>query len=540
MRLLFFLIACACLAAPRFTQEPAIQPNPNSAVPLAAVLSFRADTPVSTVIEISDGNNRSTLEYGPEHDASKGLPVVGMRPDRKHTVRITIRDAQGAKTTAEPLTFATPPLPKGEGEFPPIHITVRKPARMEPGFTLFSPRRQKDNAPKFGATFGMLVAVDDAGEPVWFYRTGSRISDVEPLGNGHILFLTQDYRVVEIDMLGNTVKQWYASRRPDVPAANATPVDTTTFHHEIDELPNGNLVVLGSEVREIDNWYTSETDPNAPRKRQKVMGDEIVEFTRDGKVVWRWNAFDYLPVERLAYETFSGYWERRGFPDVKDWSHANGLMYDPKDDSLLVNFRYQSATVKIDRKTKEIKWIAAPDEKWPAEHRSKLLKLEGNGRWFYHQHAPHPTPRGTLLIFDNGNYQTMPFDKPKPPRETYSRAVEYAIDEKRKTARQVWESEKNGPDSVVSIAMGDVDHMPKTGNILVHYGALADPVEVKKGADWEGVFGGGSAWSQIREYAGNELVWEAVIGEKTGNSPVAWVLFGGDRVASLVPPPKKK
>lgn len=58
------------------------------------------------------------------------------------------------------------------------------------------------------------------------------------------------------------------------------------MHHEIDELSNGNLIVMGTEIREYDDCYTSETDPAAPRKGERVMGDVIVEFTRSGEVVW--------------------------------------------------------------------------------------------------------------------------------------------------------------------------------------------------------------------------------------------------------------
>ena len=112
----------------------------------------------------------------------------------------------------------------------------------------------------------MLLVVDHAGEVLWYYRMDSRISDFELLRNGNLIYVTQDYRLIEIDWLGNTIHEWYASERPQGPAEGATPVETLTFHHEIDELPNGNLVVLGSERKEINNYYTSET--NAKRSPQ--------------------------------------------------------------------------------------------------------------------------------------------------------------------------------------------------------------------------------------------------------------------------------
>ncbi|MEP7362878.1 MAG: aryl-sulfate sulfotransferase [Acidobacteriota bacterium] len=537
--LALILVAGAVSAAPRFTTPPALAANPNPSVPLAAILTFQADQPVTTLIDVTDGKHSWQLRYLPDRSPAAGLPVIGMRAARPHTIRVTIVGANGAKTAApEPLSFTTPALPTAEGEFPPIKVTVSQPNRMEPGYTLFSPRRSgRDNA--FSTSFGMLCMVDATGEPVWYFRTNSRISDLQPLRNGNLAFLTQDYRAVEIDMLGNVVHQWYASRRPAGPTTG-TPIDTITFHHELDELPNGNLLVLSSEIREIDNYYTSETDPQAPRKRQKVMGDVVIEFTRDGKEVWRWNAFDYLDPFRIGYETFDGYWTRRGFPDVlADFSHSNGVVYDPTDDSILVNFRMIANVVKVDRKTKQIKWIMGDPKGLSPELQKKAFRLEPAGaRWFYHQHAPTPTQRGTFMVFDNSNYRAFPFDKPVPPGDTYSRAVEYRLDEKNRVAREVWVSEAQPPagEWASSIAMGDVDPMPKTGNVLVHYGFLMPRTEAARAS--RGGLGDSMEWSRIREFTHAkkaELVWEIVLGDPTGNAKTGWHIYGGERLPSLVP-----
>lgn len=83
---------------------------------------------------------------------------------------------------------------------------------------------------------------------------------MEPLRNGNILYLTTDFRAIEIDLLGNPVGSWYAAQRPQG-EADGIGIPTLSMHHEIDELANGNLLVMGTELREFDNWYTSETDP---------------------------------------------------------------------------------------------------------------------------------------------------------------------------------------------------------------------------------------------------------------------------------------
>lgn len=521
---------------PAFTEPPTVSANPNPAAPLVAVVRFSADAPVNTFLQVSDGDRIWWLVHDDSKDPEEGLSVVGMRPDRRHEIRVSISDADGKGMEApEPLEFTTPLLPSDPAEFPPIRVTVSKPDKMEPGITLFNPRRRRVGAPRFGQSFGMLVAVDAAGEVVWYYRTDSRISDLERLANGNIVYITQDYRAVEIDLLGNVVSQWYAASRPQGPT-DGIPVATLAFHHEIDELPSGNLVILGVEKRAIEDYYTSEYDANAPRKTQNVMGDQIIEFQRDGKVVWTWNAFDHLDPFRIGYETFGGYWVRRGFPDTVDWSHANGLLYDERDDALLVSMRYQAAILKIDRKSGEVRWVLGEPSGWPETLQDRVLKLEGETRWFYHQHAPTPTPNGTLLLFDNGNYRARPFTPPVPPAETYTRAVEYAIDEENMTAQEVWASEGPGDDAVVSFAMGDVDWLPQTGNVLVCYGMLLPRDEIEK-ITWTNVLRFNS-WTRMREYTHTtppELVWEIVLEDTSDQDPIGWALFGGERVASLIP-----
>jgi len=536
----FFVLLNACTGGgPHFSGPPAVTANPNAAAPLAAVLTFSTPQPVATTIAVSDGEHEWKLDYDASHDPAEGLPVVGMRAGRKHEIRVTIRDAEGRETTApETLAFTTPALPPAGEEFPPLEVTTSKTEQMEPGYTLFNPRRRKvgrgPETNKFNSSFGMLLAIDNAGEVVWYYRVNSRISDFEKLPNGNLMVMTNDFRIIEIDWLGNTVNQWYAQRRPQG-KAEGIPVDTLTFHHDATLLPDGHIVTLSSEWKQIDNYYTSETDANAPRKRQKVMGDVIIEFEpATGKIVWEWHAFDHTDPFRIGYETFFPYWPRRGFPGVIDWSHANNILYDAADDSLVINFRYQAAAMKIDRKTKQIKWIFGEPSGWGALS-AKLFKGKKGIRWPYHQHSPSPTPQGTLLVFDNGNYQARPFTPPKPVSATYSRAVEYQLDEQQMTAREIWASEEMGPDRVVAIAMGDVDWLPRTGNVLVAYGALLDQDSLDK-VTWDVRSRSKyKQWTRLREYKHTtppEIVFEVILRDKY---PMGWTLFGAERLPRIGP-----
>ena len=537
--LLIALVAVliACSSGPEIIESVTLEPNPNSAVPLAAIVKFAADRPVTTAIRVSDGENNWTLDYDGTWDPSAGLAVVGMRPDRRHEIRVTVREVDGGAVEAGPFEFTTPPLPEVGDDFPAINVVASNPEKMEPGVTLFNPRRRRVGAvPNPADRLGMLMALDASGEVVWYYRTTEdSINDFGLTRSGTILFASRLNRLVEIDWLGNVVNRWYAKNWPRSGSEEGVGVDAVSFHHAVDELPDGNIIALSIEEREFDDYYTNDANPNAARKRRKVIGDVIIEFEPDtGRIVWEWHAFDHMDPYRVGYESLFPFWARRGFPDTVDWSHANNLIYDESDDSIAVNFRVQGAFMKIDRASRRIKWILSEPSGW-GDLSDRVLKADGAVRWPYHQHSPTPTPEGTLLVFDNGNYQARPFDKPLPPKDTYSRAVEYKIDEENMTVRELWASETMGPDRVVSMAMGDVEWLPRSKNILVGYGALVVPESVDT-VTWDSPSRlNTNQWTRIREYARNpdEVVFE--IDLKTNRTDLGWTLFGVERIDQVGP-----
>jgi arylsulfate sulfotransferase len=553
MRLLWLVAPLACapvLAAAEFTSPPKLVPNSNPEVPLAALVRFTASAPVTTTVTVSEGSRRWEVRFSPKSDPAAGLPLVGFYPGRTHRIEVAIRDAAGKTVrTAQSLEFAAPPLPAGAEDFPPIQVKTAGTSGMEPGWTLLSIRRQRRGGggggaggaggggqraagagaagppgePVFTTGYGLILMLDEHGQVVWYYKSANRTSGVHRLGNGNIGFLTNDHRLVEVDLLGNVKGNWCAARRPNGPcAAGAIPVDALTMHHSFAEMPNGNFLVVSGEVREIDNYYTSETDPKAPRSRQKVMGDQVIEFDRTGRVVWRWSAFDHLDVYRLGFLTINQYWVIRGFPATRDWTHGNGVFHDERDNSVLFNSRQQSAVVKIERPSGRVAWIFGEPGGWPEKYQPLLFRREGVSEWPWHHHAPTLTPRGTLMVFNNGLYKTRPFHEPAPAPETVSGALEYSIDAKARRANLVWSSDAKGPDALNTFAMGDAAMLPKTGNVLVVYGSgvrLDD----------------GRPWSRVREYTHTTppRVLLDVVFAAPQPTAVVWIAFCGDRIAKL-------
>jgi hypothetical protein len=352
-------------------------------------------------------------------------------------------------------------------------VAVLKPDRVEPGVTLFNFNQRWGSDGRQMQNFGALIIVDESGEIVWFYRADHRVNEFIRLRNGNIFYGSgQSGRLREIDMLGNVVQQWQATRLLDEIPEGVMPVDTDSFHHEELELPNGNFLALSSEARLVEDFRTSEIDPDAPRAPSTVIGDVVVEFSRDGTVQGRWQLLDLIDVDRIGYESLDGgFWERAyanvAEAPIRDWAHANGIAYDPRDDSIIVSSPVQDVLIKVDRESGELVWLLGTPTHWTEPWSSRLLNPVGELEWPYFQHGASFTGDGTLVMLDNGNYRASAFEPKMPVEDSYSRAVEYAIDEDAMEVSQVWRYGGPGDEPFYSGFLGDVDWLPVTGNLLV-------------------------------------------------------------------------
>ena len=164
--------------------------------------------------------------------------------------------------------------------------------------------------------------------------------------------------MIEIDMLGNIQRRWHFTGTAKDPAANSIPVATDSFHHDFAEMPNGNFLLLSSEHRVIEDWYTSETDPDAPKADANVIADVVVEFTPAGEVVNEWSLFDIIDINRIGYNSLrEDFWANHydGVVEgiVYDWTHSNALIYEEEDHSFVMSVAYQDAVIKVSMDTGE-------------------------------------------------------------------------------------------------------------------------------------------------------------------------------------------
>lgn len=514
--------------------------NNTDAAPLTGVLCFSGGTqPVERIVLHArcggEGFERSFLR--PEPD--RPLPVVGFRFGRQYRIETRVEFTLGESLTFE-SELTLPPPPDDPDAFPAIQI--RASGGAEPGWVLLNPRRQIPTAAReqerttidpAALNYGLLLLLDETGEVVWCYRCGSRLTHCLVKGD-RIYYGTADNRICEINFLGELTGCWCPRHRPSgrpVPKG-AVPVEAETFHHQFLLWENGNFLALSTQVRRVPGFYTSEEDPDAPRATQWVVGDVVLEFQRDGQVVWEWNAFEHLDLERIGYETFFKYWGRRGYdPEARDWTHFNGLWDLPEENAILVNSRVQSAVFKIDRSTGDIRWIFGDGKGWRSPWKGKLFTLQ-EGVWPWQQHAPSVTPQGWLLLFNNDNYKAWPFSPMAAPSQTNSRPVAYALDEATMTARQVWDGTPEGENAVCSTAMGSAEPLPG-GNVLANYGMLLDNARIDQ-ITWE-TRERFPTWTMVRELTGEQPARTALEIRllPQQNSLVGWQSFGAVKVTSL-------
>lgn len=439
------LATASCSRPLRVLAGPSFTPATNA--PLAGVLTLTTDADSLVSVSVNDGKKpwkRDFFDFGTNHSET----LLGFKADRTNKITVTVRDRfRNSFAVAEPLVFITAPLPT---DMPAIRLLTNNVEKMEPGYTLFRVGNQTAHA-------GYVTVVDNSGEVVWYSGLPAAM-EVRQLMNGDLFFpLNNRTAFAEVNMLGQTVKTWKA----------LYPVDP----HEDFPTGHGTFLYLSKIQALYTNFPSSVADPRAPFVATNVTCYWIFEMSEGNLLSLSirniWPLGSMLDSTRVNYLTYQ-------LPEEGvDPEHANAIVEDMGDHSIIVSLRNQDAVIKFTR-SRQIKWILGPHENWGATWQRYLLKPVGKPfEWNYAQHAPVLTPQGTLLLFDNGNCRAEPFAPPVPDQANYSRAVEFRIDETNLQVSQVWQFADTNKDRLYSGQLGNASWLPQTSNVLVTFGFIS-------------------------------------------------------------------
>jgi hypothetical protein len=221
--------------------------------------------------------------------------------------------------------------------------------------------------------------------------------------------------------------------------------------HDVKVLPNGHALVLGAEGRIVD---MSTVVPGG-KVDARATGSILQEIDANKQLVFEWHSLDHIPITNSFVDLTQS---------VLDYTHVNSVNLDPTDNNLLTSLRHTSEIVKINRLTGGVMWRLGGR----MNQFAFINEHEENAPYYtVGQHDVHRLANGNLLYFDNGNL-TGASTVPRP--RSYSRAVEYALDEVHKTATLVWEY-RHVPD-IMANCQGSVKRMPN-GNTLIDWGCAA-------------------------------------------------------------------
>ncbi len=233
--------------------------------------------------------------------------------------------------------------------------------------------------------------------------------------------------------------------------------DTPGAHHGFAQLPDGNIALIVSDVRD---WLSTETG-----EVEQVGGDAIVEMAPDGSTTEVFSTWDAL--EPFIHENWDMDYLTTG---VRDWTHANAIYYYEGTDTYLFSLGNIDTILEIDRSDGQVLRSFGFDAEYSFAPGSPAFDF---------QHDPQWTDQGTLLM--NSLHEHV-----------RNIAIEYRVDDTNHLLEEIWSYGKS--EDIYAFAMGQVSRL-SNGNTLVGFGTAGILREItpKGQVAWE-LLGGAGTW----------------------------------------------
>ena len=262
-------------------------------------------------------------------------------------------------------------------------------------------------------------------------------------------------------------------------------------HHTFEVMPNGNYLMLVWEYKSYEEALAKGLDPNFGGRcifpdGMKIGGDTVLGIWPDlirevdrktGETVWEWHVWDHIGKgpDKLDINVFVTPKRARGQAGP-DWTHFNGVAYNPKTDQVCVTSRSLAEVYVIDKKTGNIVFRWGNPANYGAGKAPSGYYDDGDQQLFG-PHAPDWTVEGNITILNNGDGR---------PSSNYTSGVE--IDPR--TGKKVWEWEARNVGAIASnfysFNQSGVQKLPN-GNYLLTATQSGHVIEVtpQKEIVWE-------------------------------------------------------
>jgi hypothetical protein len=223
------------------------------------------------------------------------------------------------------------------------------------------------------------------GQPVWSIEAEGSVERVMPLRDGTgIAWLVDDREQGSIGGLWTV--EW---RGGDPEQRIASPL----AHHDFLEHDDGTIVLLESEVREVEG--------------RSIVGDRVRLYAPDGTASELWSTFDtFYPYPEERWDTTWSTVAHLG----ADWTHGNGLSYDASLGYYAVSLYWLNTVVAVRRDTGGVVGMLGGTE-------STFAVVDDPG--FGPQHSP-VLQGDTVWLFDNHTHDSA--------EVSGSRVVRYRLD----------------------------------------------------------------------------------------------------------------
>ncbi len=194
-----------------------------------------------------------------------------------------------------------------------------------------------------------------------------------------------------------------------------TDQDVQCIHHDIEPLPNGNILAVVWERIPVDEYVAAGRNPDTV-PNDVLWLDTVHEIKpagrKTGEVVWRWSPWDHViqnfdktkenygdPSKHPGRIDLNQLREETGrFNKLSDWLHINAVSYNPGRDEIMLSSQAMSEVWIISRKTGKLVYrFGNPGRYGKGTDKDRILFNHHDA----HTIASGHRGEGNILLFNN-------------------------------------------------------------------------------------------------------------------------------------------